>query len=259
MSPNVAFAAQHVPFDAAEYVWIDMKDIPDIPIEEKQKHFDALGVSRDTTLSFRDLRLPFEKFVLIPPAIHYDSGSVVTIERKEEMMTVVGWQLGRDAANFLVEMRPSDDPLDGRDILRIEYNPKLPIAKRGREAAKALYVSSMQTLMSHIQCLCAGAYGTTRETYRCKGDAAVNAKRRSKHKKPFYDWHTVVVETVKTAGNDQGGTHATPRQHEVRGHYVRSKLGKVFWRKSHKRGDPTKGVIFHDYTTGANHEPTERR
>lgn len=248
MSPNVAFAAQHVPFDAAQYTWIDLLDVPRVPMEEKREHFAKRGINPDAAMSFTELSLPFEKFALIPPEIDYDKGSVLTVERTSEKMTIIGWQMGRDAANFVAELRPSEDN-DQRDVMSVRYDPRLPVAKRGPEVARRLYLDSMKTLISHIQCFSAGVYGQTRDTYQCTGDAAVNEKRKKKHKKPLYDWHTVVVQTVRAEGESKGGTHATPRQHEVRGHYVRSKLGKVFWRKSHKRGDPTLGVIFHDYTT----------
>lgn len=254
MSPNVAFAAQHVPFDAAEYTWIDLQDLPAIPVEEKRARFVERGLDPIGHMSFRELSLPFERFALLPPAIEYEKGGVLTFERTEEKMTVIGWQTGREEPNFVVELSPSKDANDPRDFMTVKYNQKLPIAKRGPEVAKALYLSSMQNICAHLQCFSAGIYGETRETYRCTGDATVNAKRRKKHKKPLYDWHTVVVQTVKTKGDSKGGTHGTPRQHEVRGHYVKSKLGKVFWRKSHKRGDPSLGVIFHDYTTQATHD-----
>ena len=76
----------------------------------------------------------------------------------------------------------------------------------------------------------------------------ISRKRIAKGKAPLYDWTTVIVDPIKPIPQPpKGGTHASPRQHDVRGHQVRSKLGKVFWRKPHKRGDPSKGVIFHDY------------
>jgi hypothetical protein len=34
----------------------------------------------------------------------------------------------------------------------------------------------------------------------------------------------------------QGGTHASPGEHSVRGHWAVSKLGKRFWKNPHRRG-----------------------
>lgn len=75
-----------------------------------------------------------------------------------------------------------------------------------------------------------------------------NRRKIAAGKTPTYDWTTVVIDPIKPISTEsKGGTHASPRQHDVRGHYVKSKLGKLFWRKAHKRGDPTLGTVFHDY------------
>jgi hypothetical protein len=71
-------------------------------------------------------------------------------------------------------------------------------------------------------------------------------KRVRKGKKPLFEWTTVVLEPRYSSGESLGGTHATPRLHDVRGHWV-VRNNKRFWRKPHKRGDASKGVIFKDY------------
>ena len=73
-----------------------------------------------------------------------------------------------------------------------------------------------------------------------------HAKRLRQGKKPLFDWHTVVVQPKKEKNESLGGTHVSPRQHDVRGHWV-VRNGNKFWRRAHKRGDASKGVIFHDY------------
>lgn len=76
----------------------------------------------------------------------------------------------------------------------------------------------------------------------------ISAKRIAKGKPPLYDWTTVVLEPIKPIKSDyRGGTHASPRQHDVRGHWVKNMQGKTFWRKPHKRGNPANGTVFHDY------------
>ncbi len=74
-----------------------------------------------------------------------------------------------------------------------------------------------------------------------------HAKRIRQGKKPFYDWHTVTIEPSKPAAPHKGGTHASPRLHEVRGHWVVNRNGKRFWRRPHERGDAALGISFHDY------------
>ena len=75
----------------------------------------------------------------------------------------------------------------------------------------------------------------------------ISTKRKAKGKPPLYDWTTVVIEPVKPKTEHKGGTHASPRQHDVRGHWVKNKHGKTFWRKPHKRGNAANGAVFHDY------------
>lgn len=84
-----------------------------------------------------------------------------------------------------------------------------------------------------------------------------HAKRIRQGKKPMFDWHTVVLEPRKQKNESLGGTHASPRLHEVRGHWV-TRNNKKFWRKPHKRGDASKGVIFHDYKLKGEKHDTER-
>jgi hypothetical protein len=73
-----------------------------------------------------------------------------------------------------------------------------------------------------------------------------NAKRLRQGKPPLFSWHTVLIEPTKQKFPHQGGTHASPRLHDVRGHWA-TRNGKRFWKKPHKRGDASKGVVFHDY------------
>lgn len=77
-------------------------------------------------------------------------------------------------------------------------------------------------------------------------DGYTSRKRVAKGLSPFYDWRTVVIEPQKPSQN-LGGTHASPRLHERRGHLRKLKSGKQVWVKSHWVGDGSKGTVFHDY------------
>ena len=74
-----------------------------------------------------------------------------------------------------------------------------------------------------------------------------NRRKIAQGKMPTYDWRTVVIEPVKPRSEDKGGTHASPRLHDRRGHLRRLRSGKNVWVKACKVGDPTKGAVFHDY------------
>lgn len=77
-----------------------------------------------------------------------------------------------------------------------------------------------------------------------------NRRKIEQGKAPSYDWRTVVIEPASPRQEPKGGTHASPRQHDRRGHLRRLRSGKNVWVKPHKVGDPSKGYVFHDYKIG---------
>lgn len=77
-----------------------------------------------------------------------------------------------------------------------------------------------------------------------------NKRKIAQGKMPAYDWTTVVIQATATKAEHKGGTHASPRQHDRRGHLRRLRSGKNVWVKPHKVGDPNIGIIFHDYQIG---------
>ena len=79
-----------------------------------------------------------------------------------------------------------------------------------------------------------------------------NRRKVQQGKLPTYDWTTVWIEPSKPRQKSKGGTHASPRLHERRGHLRRLKTGKNVWVKSCKVGDASKGAIFHDYAIKEN-------
>ena len=74
-----------------------------------------------------------------------------------------------------------------------------------------------------------------------------NRRKVAQGKLPAYDWTTVVVKRSAPKSEHQGGTHASPRQHDRRGHLRRLQSGKNVWVRPCKVGDPSKGIVFHDY------------
>ena len=76
----------------------------------------------------------------------------------------------------------------------------------------------------------------------------INSKRAAKGQGPIlFDWHTVKVEPAQSKGSYKGGTHASPRLHDRRGHWRKYPSGKVGWVKPCKVGDASRGVVFKDY------------
>jgi len=78
-------------------------------------------------------------------------------------------------------------------------------------------------------------------------DSFINRKRASKGKSPIaFDWRTVEIGPKQAKNAPQGGTHASPRLHDRRGHW-RNCHGKQVWVKACKVGDASRGVVFKDY------------
>ena len=81
-----------------------------------------------------------------------------------------------------------------------------------------------------------------------KVNSLINKKRIAKGKPPLqYDWHTVAVKPAQPKSEPKGGTHASPRLHDRRGHWRTYKSGNRVWVKSCKVGDGIKGSVFKDY------------
>ncbi len=77
----------------------------------------------------------------------------------------------------------------------------------------------------------------------------INRKRKAKGKGPVtFDWRTVEIGPRQAKALPLGGTHASPRLHDRRGHWRLIKAtGKRVWVKACKVGDASKGVVFKDY------------
>ena len=75
-----------------------------------------------------------------------------------------------------------------------------------------------------------------------------NRRKIKEGKMPTYDWHTVVIEPPKPKQEHQGGTHASPRRHQSRGHWRTYKSGKRGWVSECWKGDASKGTVFKDYS-----------
>ena len=78
-------------------------------------------------------------------------------------------------------------------------------------------------------------------------DTFTNRRKIKEGKLPSYDWHTIVIEPPKQSQDYKGGTHASPRRHQARGHWRTYKSGKRGWVKECWRGDASKGAVFKDY------------
>lgn len=74
-----------------------------------------------------------------------------------------------------------------------------------------------------------------------------NRRKLAAGKTPTYDWRTVYIKPVAPRSEARGGTHASPRLHDRRGHLRRLRSGKNVWVKACKVGRAELGTVFHDY------------
>lgn len=79
------------------------------------------------------------------------------------------------------------------------------------------------------------------------GTPAQQAKRARHGKAPLFEWRTVTIQPKQVKVEPQGGTHASPRLHDRRGHWRSLVSGKQIWVRNCKVGDASKGVVFKDY------------
>lgn len=76
----------------------------------------------------------------------------------------------------------------------------------------------------------------------------INKKRAAKGKAAIsFDWVTVEIGPKQEKTIPQGGTHASPRWHERRGHWRKHPSGKPVWVKNCQVGDASRGSVFKDY------------
>lgn len=81
-----------------------------------------------------------------------------------------------------------------------------------------------------------------------KKNSITNARRAKQGKPPLiYDWHTVEIAPDRQKGESLGGTHASPRKHDRRGHWRTCANGLRVWVRNCTVGDASRGTVFKDY------------
>lgn len=73
--------------------------------------------------------------------------------------------------------------------------------------------------------------------------------RVKRGKKPLFSYWTLEIDLLKSraAGEDYGGTHASPRLHLRRGHPRQYAPGKYCWVQPHVVGNKSAGMVHKDY------------
>ena len=222
--------------------WLD--DI-DFDITDTQ-WFDVSGTLDESTVDqnwLRDYRPPFEKCIVVW------QGKTKNHEVYEMVMVTVGdspengivlgvykGPFGRMPRKLPLMVYALDDGM-------VKYGPLKEEDKIDQKDAEMVlgFVGNWYRLLSER---CQSYKPVVRDTF-------TNRRKMAQGKIPTYDWTTVYIEPAKPRADSKGGTHASPRQHDRRGHLRRLRSGKNVWVKAHKVGDASKGIVWHDYEVRA--------
>jgi len=231
MTPLITRAVTFFPDIAADYKWFDIADIDHNVTYTHQENME--GIRKP---------LPFEKCAIAGVDLDGQTFAVLVSQENGKLL-VHGANTLANTNNLQVQL----DPVFRIDPMEEGIEKGITIFYEDRqfetnEAAKQVTNISIVVINTFLRGLDRQLVSEVYTPIKRSN----HAKRLRQNKLPLFDWHTVVIEPPKPKAEAQGGTHASPRLHDVRGHWV-TRNGKKYWRKPHQRGDASKGVVFHDY------------
>jgi hypothetical protein len=224
MTPLIRFFAKSANDEAALLPWIDMG---------KMRGFDAIG------------QHPFRRLVGLH--LPYDDINIVGHVRDDIKAWLIAHEV--DENTYLCECEMIEKGVR-RELVPavIEITDRHPIYGAYDEDADIdpLDVGRM------LNILCDFLQRTDLESYRAtiNLNGITNRRRAKKGKPPQYAWHTVEIKPPSPRGPSRGGTHASPRQHQRRGHWRITRTGKRVWVSDCIVGDPARGTVWKDYKIG---------
>lgn len=219
MTPNVQFVSRSFP-EPETFMWFDLGTIPRNDVE--------------LTMDERLCRLPFDRTAICGRDAEGWYFGLACLSG-EKSVTVGG--CGFDGKNWHV-FRPFAwaDTSEGIRLVPAYDGKELPPREQCLRS------------MAIVHLMLRGLESRAMNSYQpVISDTFINQKRQRKSKKPLISWRTVVVEPSKPpAGPSLGGTHASPRQHDRRGHW-RIVRGKQVWVRQCVVGDASRGMVSKDY------------
>jgi len=241
MTPAVKLGACCPYIDAASYVWFDVTACygQRLTAEQRQRA-EALGVSAAKTPF--ELPLPFERMAAVVSVNDSLGATVVTLDAEGRSQVLALFQEGYEGAFIKVVFAAGA-------IVETYINPELLRRLRLVHSSEAAISRDLSTLWNGpMRDMVYGACGIFGAPLAYRGTPR-RGRNPSKKLKRLFDWTTVTVRppAVAPKKGPQGGTHASPRQHDRRGHMRTYKSGKQVWIKQMRVGKAKDGMVFHDY------------
>lgn len=181
-------------------------------------------------LEMPSLRLPFDKCGIVYTD-GYGTPNAMLVAQEDEDVALVSVHFLRSTKHgplFAVRLR------DGAiETAQVEGEPNPP------EAAKNEFLQALAEFLRRVH-----PVGCRAKIKR----SATNDRRAAKGKAPLvYSWHTVEIEPPALKSDSHGGTHATPRLHQRRGHWRTLANGRQIWVRNCMVGDAARGTVWKDY------------
>jgi hypothetical protein len=222
VSPLIQEMVGLEPEEALNYQWFDMTSVykPEQVI--------------DGDILEKPLPFPFTALV----CAYEDKKVLLLTNRVGKVTAVVGWQLDKKSYK---PTTPFTYVVEEEGVLCRNLNGSILDYRTGSATGVLAFIARFLESLDTQPAI--GYMPTKRANWE---------KKIRQGKVPTYDWTTIVIEPRRPRSEDQGGTHASPRWHERRGHWRTLKSGKQVWVKNCAVGDKAKGAVFHDYQIKGN-------
>jgi hypothetical protein len=278
MDGAIAYMAKNCAFDAAHYTWvfIDGRKLNLVnanTLETKLLEHGDYAVPLKT----REVKQPFDNMAVVV-RFRDETYALFTFDCRDSMLYEVNMWGGIDGELITqkeltktkiltLHFRPKPEQFKGVPPASEEHNPKgksqdalvlvsmLPqLPQNVKDSLVESIIPLLKKLSLYVPCASEGLLQGEELDYYRPTALGNNAKRIRKGKSPLFEWRTVTLERKRHGlpSAPKGGTHASPRLHQRRGHWSVSKLGKKYWRRETVVGNPDNGMLFHDYTNKEN-------
>lgn len=255
MTPAIANVAGCPAIDAADFVWLDMSSVPRNGAAMHYARATELGVPTELRPDpFDKQPFPFNRFAVALQHEVYGPNSlaVFVISAEQFLIHLLHKDLGHSLLDIRTTIEPNGKGLYNEYYIDPDYTHIIEQIKKPGETSEEAWNALRGQLVFDTLWAFHGVFGEPK-MYSATASHR-NPKRIAKGKKPLFSWTTVQITPPAPptpSPSNLGGTHASPRLHDRRGHYRRYKTGKVAWVKTHRVGDARKGIVFHDYEARA--------